>query len=116
MPGIRDDRGLLLPVNFQHFDFTPVHYFFVQGRAGARRGGHAHREASQVLLRIAGEISVELRFQGERASFTLDENANAIMIAAPVWSSQTYHGKDAAIMVFSDRPYDPHSYMTEPTR
>lgn len=116
MPGIQDERGFLLPVNFQHLNFTPVHYFLVQGRAGTQRGGHAHRNANQVLLRISGEITVELVFKGERANVTLCENANAMMIAAPVWSSQTYHGDNAAIMVFSDHPYDPQSYLNEPAR
>lgn len=113
MPGISDSRGLLLPVDFGLLQFQPVHYFVVKGHDGARRGGHGHRAASQVLLCISGQVEVDLAWQGERASITLDEQANAVLIPAPVWSSQTYIG-DAVLLVFSDQPYNPDGYIVEP--
>tara|TARA_R110000823_G_scaffold47903_16_gene121927 strand:- start:17534 stop:17944 length:411 start_codon:yes stop_codon:yes gene_type:complete len=114
MQSVEDDRGVLLPFSFESLDFSPVHYFVVTGRNGVTRGGHAHRSGSQVLVRIAGNIEIQLAFQGAAQSLTLDAPMNALYIASPVWSSQTYHGENACLMVFSDRAYDPASYIDQP--
>lgn len=113
MPGISDSRGLLVPIDFGLLQFQPVHYFVVKGHDDVRRGGHAHRVGRQVLLCISGQVEVDLVWQGERATITLDERANAVVIPAPVWSSQTYSG-NAILLVFSDHPYDPDGYLAEP--
>jgi WxcM-like, C-terminal len=111
--GIEDSRGVLVPIDFAALDFTPVRSFLVNGRNGVARGGHAHRQGAQLLLRIAGEIQVDLCFAGEERSITLDADANAMMLCAPVWSRQTYRGESPGMMVFSDQPFDPSGYLPD---
>jgi len=108
--GIEDSRGELVPIDFATLDFSPVRSFVVNGRDGIARGGHAHSHGAQLLLRISGEIQVDLYFGGEEHTVTLGPLANAMMLRAPVWSSQTYRGDSPCLLVFSDQPYDPSAY------
>jgi hypothetical protein len=109
--GIEDSRGLLVPVDFAALGFSPIRSFLVNGKHGVTRGGHAHREGTQLLLRVAGEIQVDLALQGEEYSVTLGPDSNAIMVSAPVWFSQTYRGEAPGLVVYSDRPFDPAGYI-----
>lgn len=111
--GIGDSRGVLVPIDFAALDFSPVRSFLVNGKAGVARGGHAHRRGAQLLLRISGEIQIDLSLHGEERSITLGPNANAMMLFAPVWSRQTYLGDSPALLVFSDQPFDPSGYLDD---
>ena len=62
--GIEDSRGVLVPIDFAALQFTPVRSFFVNGRDGIARGGHAHRRGRQLLLRVSGEIRIDMRLDG----------------------------------------------------
>lgn len=109
--GIEDSRGVLLPIDFKALNFVPVRSFLVNGKNGVTRGGHAHRDSTQLLLRISGEIQVDFALDGEEKTITLGPDANAIILSAPVWSSQTYWGESPILMVFSDHPFDPSEYI-----
>jgi hypothetical protein len=109
--GIEDSRGVLMPIDFAALDFSPVRSFLVNGRNGVARGGHAHRHGAQLLLRISGDIRIDLAFEGEEHTVTLGADANAMMLRAPVWSSQTYYGESPGLLVFSDYPFDPSDYL-----
>ncbi|NND67013.1 MAG: FdtA/QdtA family cupin domain-containing protein [Halioglobus sp.] len=108
-----DERGKLVPIEFGALDFDPVHAFVVTGNDGAVRGGHAHRSGSQLLLRISGTIEVSMALGSDSATVQLDEVRNALLINSPVWSSQTYHGSEPAILVLSSTLFDPANYLNE---
>lgn len=107
-----DARGRLMPIDFAALPLAPARAFLVEAPDGAVRGGHAHRNGRQFLLRISGEISVECVLGGERRVVRLDAGGdNAVLISAPVWAQQMYHGDDARLLVLADTPYDPDSYI-----
>jgi len=108
--GIEDSRGMLTPIDFEALNFSPIRTFLVNGKDGITRGGHAHREGTQLLLRISGEIHVDLSLHGEEKSIVLGQDANAVLLSAPVWSRQTYRGDAPKLIVFSDQPFDPSGY------
>jgi hypothetical protein len=109
--GIEDSRGVLMPIDFAALDFSPLRSFLINGRDGVVRGGHAHRQGAQLLLRISGDIQIDLVFEGEEHTVTLGPDANAMMLCAPVWSRQTYRGESPGLLVFSDQPFDPSDYL-----
>lgn len=111
--GITDERGELVPVDFGELDFTPVRSFVVTAPGGTLRGGHAHRHGTQLLVRVSGVIQIDLALDGEQHRIELTEAQNALLVRAPVWFSQTYLGQSPAMIVFSDQPYDPDSYITD---
>ncbi len=111
--GIEDDRGVLIPIEFQRLPFLPVRAFLVQAPSGTSRGGHGHRTGRQIFIRVSGEIEIELCWQNEEKCVVLGPNNNAILIAAPVWSRLIYHGESPSLMALCDTPYDPSSYLYE---
>ncbi|MBX9747596.1 MAG: FdtA/QdtA family cupin domain-containing protein [Hyphomonadaceae bacterium] len=106
-----DARGALTPFEFTALPFTPVRAFVVSGAPGASRGGHAHVRGQQLLVCLSGEVEVEAAFEGAAISLMLDAQANAVLIRSPVWSRQIYRGEGAQLLVFSDVPFDPESYI-----
>lgn len=113
MKEFEDQRGTLVPIAFDSLDFSPAHAFLVTAKDGATRGGHAHRKGCQLLLRVSGEIDVAMTLGTETVDVQLDAHNNALLITSPVWSSQTYHGREPALLVLSDRIFDPANYVVE---
>jgi dTDP-4-dehydrorhamnose 3,5-epimerase-like enzyme len=112
-PLVEDERGCLLPLEWPHLPFSPVHAFVVTASHGSVRGGHAHRSGEQLLIRIAGSIELEARHAGQTQQVCLDAHSNAVLIKAPVWARQTYRGRDATLLVFAEAPYDPQALIYE---
>lgn len=111
---ISDARGRLAPIDFARIPFNPVRAFLVEAPSATSRGGHAHQTGRQLLMRVSGRIRVDLAWKNHRDTLVLDEVDNAVLIAATVWSRQTYCTADSRLMVFCDTPYDPRSYIHEP--
>lgn len=110
-----DERGSLWAVDFTALGFTPVRSFVVSAPSGAVRGGHGHRAGQQLLMRVSGEIIVDLDHEGEQASVTLTSEHPALLVSAPVWSLQTYRGEAPALVVYCDTAYDARGYVKERT-
>lgn len=113
--GTEDERGRLTPIDFAQLPFVPVRGFLISAPSGACRGGHGHRTGRQLLIRISGEIEVEVSWDGESRTVILDAVSNAILISAPVWSRQFYRGKAPSLLVLCDTLYDPESYVFDRT-
>ena len=111
---IGDVRGRLAPIYLARIPFEPVRAFLVEAPRGVSRGGHAHTAGRQLLVHVSGRIRVDLSWEDRRTTVVLDEVDNAVLIAAPVWSRQTYCTADSRLVVFCDTPYDPTSYIHEP--
>ena len=108
-----DERGALSPIDFDLYDFKPVRAFLVTAHPGSIRGAHGHIRARQLLLRVGGQIEVELVYAGQLERLTLDSRQHAVLIEPPVWSRQIYRGDNAALVVLCDTPYDPDDYFLD---
>ncbi len=106
-----DERGCLWTLDFAAHEFTPVRSFVVNALPGAVRGEHGHIEGRQLLLRVAGEIVVDLVHEGERQSITLNKEWPALLISSPVWARQTYLGEAPCLVVYCDTAYNPSGYI-----
>lgn len=107
----RDERGSLVPIDFDEIGFRVVRMFVVDAPGGAVRGGHAHRRVRQVLLRASGVVEVDVRHGAARARVTLDETRPALLVEPGVWAQQTYADDRTVLVVFADGPYDPDEYV-----
>ena len=109
-----EQRGTLLALEYSNMPFTPRRVFVVQGvPAGVSRGGHAHRRGEQLLIAIAGEVLVELRYEGLEHHISLTESTQALLIGPHVWARQTYATPGAILMVHASEAYDGDSYLDE---
>ena len=110
-----ESRGSLIPFNFGELPFAPRHAFIVRDvPAGAVRGRHAHRNALQLLVCLAGLASVELRDSASSETIVLDRPDIGLLIGAGLWAAQTYLSSGTIMLVFVSEPYDPQSYLDEP--
>lgn len=113
LPGLENDKGLLVPIEFEQLPFHPVRAFLVHAPPGASRGEHGHKTGRQILMRVSGEIVIDLCWRGDEVSVVLGPENNSILITAPVWARQTYRGKNPCLMALCDTPYDPENYLYE---
>jgi len=110
-----DRRGALLLIDFRDLPFHPCRAFVVQDvPAGTTRGGHAHQRGSQVLVRLAGRILVEMRVGGEQARCLLNGSDRGLLVGPGVWAQQTYVDPGTILLVFASEPYDPADYFAGP--
>ena len=113
-PRFDDERGGLVPLAFPIAGLTPVRSFLVTAPDGSARGGHGHLKARQLLMCAGGEVGVDLVWRGETRSVELNAPEKLLLIEPGVWSQQKYRGNGAALIVFSDRPYEPEDYFETP--
>ena len=110
-----DSRGSLIPFDFAQLPFPPRHAFTVQGvPAGMTRGRHALNSSQQLLICLAGQISVELRDAARSDRVLLDRPAIGLFIAEKLWAAQTYVSAESILLVLASAPYDPENYIEEP--
>ena len=107
-----DERGLLLPFQFDQMPFEPVRVFAVSNvPAGTVRGGHAHRSGRQLLVCLQGHIGILMRHRDQEARLALEPSGFGLVLEAGVWCQQTYLVEGTVLLAFADTPYDPASYL-----
>ena len=114
LPNI-DERGSLYSLEFMSLPFQPKRMFFVKpSKSGAKRGGHAHGTAHQLLICVSGQIQIAVAYEGTEDMFCLDRPGTALYLSPLVWAEQTYLTSEATLLVLSSESYDPNSYSTKP--
>lgn len=115
MRRFNDQRGSLLPLEWETLPFEPRRIFTVSGvPPGTIRGGHGHRTCAQLLFAIAGEIEVRLVHGSERRTIVLTPDSPALMVPAGIWFSETYTSEVAVLLVLASEPYNPDAIFEEP--
>ena len=109
-----EQRGTLLALEFSNMPFAPRRVFVVRDvPTGVSRGGHAHTRGQQLLIAIAGEILVELRYEGLEHRISLTESTQALLIGPRIWARQTFVTPGAVLMMHASEAYDEDSYLDE---
>ena len=113
LPIHSDERGNLLPLDFDRLPFMPRRVFTVTGvPAGSIRGEHGHRSGEQLLICLQGKIDLLLRKGDEDATTALNPAGPGLLLGAGVWCRQTYLVSNSVLLVLASEPYDPESYMS----
>jgi acetyltransferase-like isoleucine patch superfamily enzyme/dTDP-4-dehydrorhamnose 3,5-epimerase-like enzyme len=94
--------------------FLPQRVFFVyEVPTKDVRGEHAHRSVEQVLICVAGALSVVVDDGKARAEYRLDSPERALYIPAMVWAGQYAYSHDAVLMVLASGAYDAAEYIRD---
>lgn len=108
-----DSRGSLIALEACKeipFDIKRVYYLFgIKG--GARRGFHAHKKLSQVLICLSGSCTLFLDNGEEKKDFVLDNPSIGLFISHDVWREMYNFSNDAVLMVLASECYDESDYI-----
>jgi dTDP-4-dehydrorhamnose 3,5-epimerase-like enzyme len=110
---IRDQDGVLVPIEFKDLPFEPRRVFYVTDvPKGVSRGHHAHYETKQLLVCIQGRIEVTLH-DGKSAKTTILRKNESVMIDTMVWDSQRFLTGEEVMLVICSTPYDKADYIED---
>lgn len=115
LPVFRDARGVLAVAEFaRDLPFVPQRCFLVHDVPSQFvRGEHAHRECEQVLVCVAGSVSVVLDNGSERKEVLLDRPNVGIYVPPMMWSTQYRYSRESVLLVFASHPYDAADYIRD---
>lgn len=114
LPQFLDERGCLSAIDFSLLLFAPRRLFYVDNvPMGTKRGGHAHREATQFLICLSGHIQVELRRGIERCTVVCEPLGRGLVIRPRIWAQQTYLEAGSTLLVICSHSYDLDSYIAD---
>lgn len=106
-----DDRGNLIPLQFNELKFIPKRIFTVSDvPKDSIRGEHAHYETIQYLWCVKGKILVSLD-DGKNIKEEILNPGQGIYIDNFVWDYQKFLTGDDVIVVLASTYYDINDYI-----
>lgn len=115
LPSVEDPQGnLVFAEGERHIPFPIARAYHVYGvPAGARRGGHGHREIEQMVICISGSFKVTVDDGSRRDAFSLDDPRHALYLPPMVWHDLIDFAADSAYYVVSSGRYDEREYVRD---
>lgn len=115
LPKITDTRGNLTFIeagNHIPFDIQRVYYLYdVPG--GAERGGHAHKELSQLVVAMSGSFDVVLDDGHEKRRFHLNRSYYGLYVCPMIWRELDNFSSGSVCMVLASNRYDEADYYRD---
>lgn len=114
-----DGRGALTAMELGAELPFPVHRAFLVHRVvdGAERGGHAHPDADQVAVAVAGGVTVRLETaDGRVASHRLDDPTTGLHIPRATWIDLLDFTPGAVLLVLASVVYRPELVIRDRAR
>lgn len=87
--------------------------FTVHAREAVRRGHHAHKACSQMMVCLAGRCTVMLDDGKTRRSVELSRPQDALHVPPSIWAEQSYEEPGTILMVMCDQDYDEGDYIRD---
>lgn len=92
------------------FDVKRVYYLYdVPG--GESRGGHAHKDLSQLILAVSGSFNVTLDDGNIKRTFTLNTPNTGLFVVPGIWRELTDFSSGAVCLVLASQIYDEADYI-----
>jgi len=114
LPKIVDYRGSIAVVEKDTLPF-PIKrvYYLFDIPSSARRGGHAHKEVSELLIPISGSFDVLLRDGKEQKIFTLNKPDRGLIIRNNVWRELENFSAGAVCLVIASEIFEEDDYIRD---
>ena len=107
------DRGSLYVLDSEDLPFTPERVFFVEAPPGTVRGHHAHHSGEQLLIVVAGSVSVTtIDVSGHSCARDLGVG-QGLRLPALTWSTQEFNREGSVLLVLCDSQYDESDYIRD---
>lgn len=88
-------------------------YYIFGTRHGVRRGNHAHRQLTQMMVCLAGQCKVVLDDGRMREEVLLARNDCGLMLDAMLWHEMYDFSSDCVLLVLADGWYDEADYIRD---
>jgi WxcM-like, C-terminal len=115
LPKIADPHGNLTFIegnNHIPFEIKRVYYLYdVPG--GATRGGHAHKELSQLIVAMSGSFDVIVDDGLKKERFHLNRSYYGLHICPMIWRVIDNFSSGSVCMVLASAPYDESDYYRD---
>lgn len=108
-----DERGSLIALEQDKnipFAIKRVYYLF-NTSANVRRGFHAHKELTQVVIAVRGSCRFLLDDGKEKITLFLDNPAQGLLIDSCIWREIYDFSEDCVLMVLANHLYDESDYI-----
>ena len=109
----RNDGEVVVAEGGATVPFAIARMFTVRAPSGAKRGEHAHRLCSQLMLCVHGAIEVVCDDGRDRRSFALDRANLALLVPPTIWNTVNFRQADSILAVLCDRIYEEHDYIRD---
>lgn len=94
--------------------FTPPRFFLIHRVPdGVVRGAHAHHELHEVLVAVAGQVTLELDDGCGRATVVLDDPTVGLYLPPLVWRTQRRYAPGSMLLALASHDYDPDDYVRD---
>lgn len=107
----RADGDLVVLEQGKQMPFAAARIFTVRALKDAVRGQHAHKQCSQLLVCVHGEILVDCDDGAGKSTHLLDRGDKGLLIPPGIWGAETYRSDGAVLMVLCDRAYEEDDYL-----
>lgn len=111
-PRYADKNGVLCVYQCGHdvpFDIRRV--FTVTAGKRDIRGDHAHKQCTQLVVCVAGEILVSCDDGAVVTQYHLTDMGTGLLIPPGIWAKEEYVRGESVLMVFCDREYEADDYI-----
>jgi dTDP-4-dehydrorhamnose 3,5-epimerase-like enzyme len=107
---ISDIRGVLSVLEMP--DFETKRFFWIKSLdLSLKRGGHGHKECTQILFAVSGEIELEVISLGKSQKVILSESSDALLVPPGHWVEMKFKDENSILGVLADRVYEENDYI-----
>ena len=115
LPRIADPRGNLTFIEGNHhipFEIRRVYYLYDVPR-GAERGGHAHKELTQLIIAMSGSFDVVLDDGYQTKRFHLNRSNYGLFVCPMMWRELDNFSSGSVCMVLASNLYTADDYYRD---
>ena len=88
-------------------------YYLYDIPGGESRGGHAHKELSQLIIAASGSFSVTLDDGNVKRTFTLNRPYQGLLVVPGIWRTLDDFSSGSVCLVLASMVYDAADYIRD---
>jgi dTDP-4-dehydrorhamnose 3,5-epimerase-like enzyme len=114
IPKVSDPRGHLgiIEKEVVPFDIKRVYYLY-DVPSDAYRGGHAHKNLSQLLIALSGSFEVHLKNGKENVTVVLNKPSKGLLIESGIWREIDNFSSGSVCLVLASDVFKESDYIRE---
>ena len=115
LPKILDERGNLSFIEYpKHIPFEIKRVYWIYDvPGGEKRGGHAYKQLSELIIAISGSFDVTVDTGNDIKKFSLNRSYQGVYIPKMVWRSLDNFSTNSLCLILSSDEYDENDYIRD---